>query len=155
MKVCFFDIDGVLGHKKWWDQLPKETPAWGWLDPECVRRLNDVDAELVCISSWPYYFKLNGTFETRECLRRRGLTKRVLDFATSSVPDDVKPEDSGIRWMIIREWIRNCARQRIESYAIVDDMPWKGFPAHRFVQTDQAVGLTDADVESINQILET
>lgn len=154
MKVLFFDIDGVLGHKKWWDQLPKGTPACGWIDPECVQRLNDIDAELVCISSWPYYFKINGTQQTRECLQKAGLDKRILDFATSSVNSDTKPGESTLRWTTIREWIRICARSRIESYAIVDDQPWGGFPPNRFVQTDMGIGLTDSDVERIHQILE-
>jgi hypothetical protein len=109
---------------------------------------------LVCISSWPYYFKINGTQETRDALKKAGLERKILDFATSSVARDVNPEDSEIRWTVIREWIRICAKSKVESYAIVDDQPWKGFPPNRFVQTQMEIGITDSDIERIHQILE-
>ena len=59
MKYIFLDVDGVLNHEQWYEDLDKnpDAPAFPYscFDPQCVARVNEIleatGAQLVISSS--------------------------------------------------------------------------------------------------------
>lgn len=144
--VVFLDIDGVLNHTGVYAECakrPGQTDPDDWIDPECVARLDTLcaatSASLVISSSWRIYLK---TAEgVAKVLRTRGLRAPVVGATPSLAPDS-----SGLfpRWREIETWL--AEHPEVTSYVIVDDTNWPLFPPSRFVRTNPATGLTDADV---------
>lgn len=60
MKYIFLDVDGVLNHEQWYEDLHEnpDAPAFPYscFDPQCVARVNEIleatGAQLVISSSW-------------------------------------------------------------------------------------------------------
>lgn len=155
LRVVFLDVDGVLNHSAVYAACTRRggpTIPEDWIDPRCVARVDTLcdrtGAVLVISSSWPSYL---GNVRFEEVMRACGLRAPIVGFCSGAVPEGVAPEESHTRWGLISGWL--AGRSRVESWVILDDCDWAGFPADRFIQTDQAVGVTDADVERAVSIL--
>lgn len=155
--TVFGDIDGVLNHAKLYAALPQGTPPGpAWLDPACVARLDALcrrsGAVLVGISAWPIYLAgRGGVLAALQALVLAGFTTPVIDWIPTTCPAEVRPEDHPARWEAVQGWLSE--HPDVVRWAIVDDRPWRGFPADRTVQPDAAIGLTDADCGRVAEIL--
>lgn len=154
-RVVFLDVDGVLNHSAVYAACTRRqghTRPADWIDRQCVARVNALceraRAVLVISSIWPSYLG-NDPFVAvmREC----GLLAPIVGFCSDSVPNGTDPEQSNARWDLIRQWLSE--HPGVESWVILDDCDWAGFPANRFVLTSQDVGLTDADADRAVSIL--
>jgi hypothetical protein len=133
MKVIFLDIDGVLNAG-----LVRYDGQEHALDLEAIARLNRLGAAtgaaVVLTSSWRLLYRWP---ECRDLLGRYGLRLEVIG-------------ETADLWTW-REDAEAARRREIEDWlarhGVLDDLAL--FPAEvpRFVRTDEAIGLTDADVE--------
>lgn len=160
MKVLFLDIDGVLnGHEK------LESGYCG-IRSDCVGRLNQIldavpDCKLVISSAWRYMtyrgdMTLAG-FEYLLLVHGIKAYQRVAGV-TDADPVAVEPchfdaetwKANGIRWRAgqIADYIARCG---VGTYAVLDDLP---LDIDRFVRTDGAVGLMEADANKVIALLD-
>jgi HAD domain in Swiss Army Knife RNA repair proteins len=153
--VIFLDIDGVLNSSRWMttmDWRRSEEPWAGhedpglpafnvqvWhfmLDPECVARLKHLvqvlDANIVISSSWRHALDVP---QIDECLRLRGFNRPAVGAT---------PQLGVERGHEIRAWLRTSGHKG--PFVILDDGSDMNGVEEFLVQTDFAVGLTDADV---------
>lgn len=149
--VIFLDVDGVLNHSALYAALRPRTGRTrpvDWLDRACVARVNALcertGAQVVISSGWRRYL---GVATALNVLRAGGLTAKVLG-ATPVI--DVLPHDHPdaarlSRWGEIRTWLD--ANPQVTRWVVIDDVALEGVPAGRFVRTDIAVGITEADAE--------
>lgn len=145
----FFDIDGVLNHKGTYDLCalrPGQTSPIDWLDPICVQRLDSLALPLVLTSSWRHYLGVDGATQV---LVKAGLTAPIVG-ATSILdpPGELKPTTRAYE---IGLWL--FQHPDVTSWVVIDDVAWEGFPGERFVKTDIQVGLTDADIHRVRDLL--
>ena len=86
-------------------------------------------------------------------LRDAGLTAPVLGATPEANPlpleDDQRVRKG--RGYEIRAWLRR--HPRVKRYVVLDDLKLLRVPWSRFVRTDLAVGLTDADCAKARAIL--
>lgn len=153
--IVFLDIDGVLNHARWYAQLQPRlgtTKPVDWIDPACVARLNrlcaDTGAAIVVTSSWRTRLE-----HTETVLREAGLTAPVVGATPDANPvslDDPLRTHRG-RAYEIQAWLRK--HPRVRRYVILDDLKLRRVRWSRFVRTDLAVGLTDADCAKARAIL--
>lgn len=153
--VVFLDIDGVLNHQRLYDLHADRggaTEPVDWIDKACVARLDALcertGAVIVLSSSWRRIFGVEHTFDV---LRAAGLATVVIDGTPmhgASGPDEHVVDE---RWGEIRAWLDE--HDTHASWVILDDAELADAPAERFVRTDRAVGLSDADVERAVAIL--
>ena len=152
MRIVFLDIDGVLNH---WDHLTTDEcqnstdmSGSGYLDPECVQRLNTLiertDAKVVVSSTW----RMNHTIDSlQQTLEEKGFEGEIIDFTTT--------EDLGTRGDQIWDWLK-CPEE-VESFVILDDDAdaAKPFLGAHYVGTSLAKGgLQDEHVDMAVRILE-
>ena len=153
--VVFLDFDGVLNHHKLYESLKGRShqPA-DWIDPACVARVQALcdrtGAVVVVSSSWRYHLALPGHRPgldgCRDVLRGHGLTTEVigatpiLDRACNGSPIVTSPG----RAEEVHSWLRR--NPGVTRWVVVDDTTVDVDPS-RFVRTDIAVGITDADIE--------
>jgi hypothetical protein len=167
MKILFLDFDGVLNS---WAYFKSRDPdadagagvAWALaqLDPVAVKRIDTVvektDCYIVISSTW----RLGDTLSAlRDFLGAKGLRSgRVVGKTPNGF---LEPELRGFGEKLYRAHeIAHYLHERREAgrdvtrFAIVDDDVDAGIGyAPQFVQTDIAVGITDADVEKLVAIL--
>jgi hypothetical protein len=143
-KILFLDIDGVLNNEEWFRHCAKEG-VYDLLNPELVKKLNKLDCEVVISSSWGCD---NG--QTWKKLRRKGFNLKVIGYTVH--------HEIGSDWIVrgnsIKKWFYDNCHDIDYQYAIVDDdgdmlLEQK----ERFVQTDSMIGITDKDVEKLDEIL--
>ena len=174
VKFLFLDIDGVLNAHEYVPEV-----GCGQIHPDKVARLNRVlvatDAKIVLSSAWRYLCHRNEMNLTGLgwLLRSHGVLKdrligitqpdtmrsnaHIPSYAYSGVPSSWPVGDE--RGQQIHHWLKTfsngCYMSGAEvSYAVVDDLDL-GITAagHPFVQTDGAVGLTDADADRLIELL--
>lgn len=156
LPVLFLDIDGVLNHAGLYARnraSGRPTPPAGWLDPKCVARVQRVCASaglaVVVSSSWPLYLE-GGIAETLRLLHDAGMEAPVLGACPTVCPTGVEPEDCGARAEAIQRWLELHGER---PWAVLDDRPWRGLPADRWVHPDLAVGVTDEDLRRLLGLL--
>ena len=143
--VVFLDVDGVVNHDAWSRPRGEE---WELIDPACVARVERLcratGAAVVISSAWR---EVVGLARTVAALRANGLTVDVVGetpvitrafYAESPRGDEV------------RAWL--STRAMVDRWVVLDDNHVDVDPG-RFVLTNPAVGLTDADVERAVAIL--
>ena len=138
MKVIFLDIDGVLNAIG----LAYAGEAHA-LDRAAIDRVNRLAAAtgavVVLTSTWRLFHRWPSC---RDILRAHGLTAEVVDETRDLWEEG---EDAVCaRRREIEDW---AARHGARSYVVLDDLPLYPEGDPRFVQIDEWVGLTDADLE--------
>lgn len=147
--VIFLDVDGVLNHPGVYAECakrPGQTRPVEWLDRTCIARVSALcertGAVVVISSGWRRYLGAEGAAAV---LREGGLTAPVLgatpEAPFAEIPGAVEP----MRWGEIRQWL--ASRLDVTRWVVIDDLALEGVPAERFVRTDGAVGITEADCE--------
>lgn len=143
-KILFLDIDGVLNNYQWFKDCGNKG-IYDPLNPELVRKLNCLDCEVVISSSWGCD---NG--KTWKDLRRKGFNLKVIGYT--------EHYEIGSDWIVrgnsIKKWLYDNCRDIDYQYAILDDdgdmlLEQKD----HFVQTNCEFGVTDEDIDKINNIL--
>lgn len=149
--VLFLDVDGVVNHWALYAAREGRTDLGDegeWVDPECVARVQRiVDATgcaIVLSSAWRL---IVGRARTEAVLQSQGLRAPFLD-ATEDLTDLVTLRDR--RGAEVMEWLSRHAL--CDRWVVIDDDVVDVDPT-RFVRTNIAVGLTDADVERAISIL--
>jgi hypothetical protein len=166
MRVLFLDVDGVLNSARWW-QTREKMPRAEWedenhrldprhfVDPENVAVLNRLldasDARIVLASTWRNPHSVG---DNRMLLHRMGVAK-ARQRVIGATPDLSQQRRSGLllgkeRGHEIQAWLNaNAEVWGVESYVIVDDDADMLYLAPRLVQTDNRVGLTEADAARV------
>lgn len=139
MRVLFLDIDGVLNNPN----TKERCGHYRGVDRALAKRLTDwlktTDVQIVLSSTW----------------------RKATAFMPDAWPHlneagihwiDVTPDLGGYhsRELEIEAWL---AKNPVDSYAILDDIPV--FLPHqmpRFVNTDEMVGLTEANIEQLKAL---
>lgn len=158
MKLLFLDIDGVLNSRAWYESrlvaMEQDAKAvihsherLGWeFDPACVERLQKVvdatNCKIVVSSSWRIG---NSLVSIRAYLLAKGLKK------TTELIDVTPQCASGFRGEEVWRWFADRGLEP-ENYAIVDDDA-DFWPHQPLIKTDNAVGLTDREVELLIETL--
>lgn len=145
MKVIFLDIDGVLNSRG------TATLEKTYID-RLKRIIDETGALLVLTSSWKdmiYHPDIYGDFEKKQLDTL--MNKSGLKFA--GVTPDINEEKREIE---IMQWLGERIG-RIESFVIIDDLPYKfdeKFP-NKFVRTGGYLGggISDKNVEDAIKIL--
>ncbi len=161
-KVIFLDVDGVLNSvgflDDWWINT-RMAPGYNsedfnqsQFDPKAVALLeklvNEVPGvEIVISSSWRVLHTLP---EIRNFIKTAGGLK------ASSVIIDQTPQHQGysIRGREVKEWVDEHLDE-FDRYVIFDDngdFTRQQKQTGVFIQTDEAVGLTEADIERAKTI---
>lgn len=109
MNIIFLDIDGVLNHELWYEQLDKmdisrKDPNLSRedkdIDPSKIKLLNDLckttKSKVVISSSWR---KLYSVDELKNIFLKKGATFEIIDKTGNCC--------SGIRGVEISNWIKN------------------------------------------------
>lgn len=151
VSVIFLDIDGVLNHPGVYAECakrPGRTRPVDWLDRACVARINTIcartGAAVVISSGWRRYLGMEAAVDV---LREGGLSA-VVRGATPEAPFPELPDAVLLmRWGEIRAWLD--AHSDVTQWVVVDDLALQDVPEGRFVRTDGAVGITDADADRI------
>lgn len=150
--IVFLDIDGVLNSVAWQESRPKREEGvvlpsrvvWErMLDPAAVTLLNGLlertGAKVVVSSSWRTMTPLP---EIVSLLQARGFTGEVF----GQTPDLNGPH----RWEEILHWLRESGPAG--ACVVLDDDPMPA-ACECHVRTDYRVGLTTADVEKAEALL--
>lgn len=148
ISVLFLDFDGVLNHREGRRRVPD---GWNRLDPACVARVNEIvrrtGCRVVVSSSWRLFGE-DKTDEGRtarvdEILKAHGAIFDVYGV-TPCIPDD-DPEIWVDRGQEIAAWL--AAHPEVDgSIVILDDYADMAHLIKHLIQTDDSVGLTDAQV---------
>ena len=156
--VLFLDIDGVLNHQGIYDRMEglvgKNQPR-DWLDPDCITRVNRVchqtGARVVVSSSWKKYLS-GGVEGVTSVLRSQGFHATVIGGTPSfETPGVIHTLEEGTRWKEILHWLGE--HKEFETWAILDDCPYAGFPPDRFVKTNLQTGITGINADRLIHIL--
>lgn len=144
--LIFLDMDGCLN-----DHTQLESGFCG-VKSECASRLNrilrETDAEIVLSSAWRYMVPDAMTLNGFQYL----LQTHGVDCNDRLIGVTCRDEELMPRGQQIRQWRNEHGGDR--RYVVIDDLDLGISEAgHPFVQTDGAVGLTDADVERAIAIL--
>ena len=158
MNIVFLDIDGVLNSTRWaafTDPATGKPRGYGgpWkkdyrLDPECVARLQrlctETEAHIVVSSTW----RIGGSLMFfREMFAHYG-------WADALVLDKTPQSRNGFRGDEVRGWLSIYEGVGVDRFVILDDnSDFHDDQRPFFVQTDYAVGLTDADAQHAISIL--
>lgn len=157
-RILFLDIDGVLNSHAFFDsrgpRLDGQDMFDRHIDEAALMRLNYVlrqtDAHVVISSTWR---ELHTLPDLRRGLKRRGFAGRIIG-KTPCLERRLRkfslyePVPRGLE---IARWLKR--HPPVDSFAIVDDDSDMAHLAHRFVQTDMRVGLTDADADALITLL--
>lgn len=142
MKVLFLDFDGVL------NIYPAPSRNGSFHKPSCINLemlLNRVpELKIVVSSSWRTY----GLEAVRDVLKGNGIDpRRIIDITGH----EKSPDSRDHRGFQVEEWLKR--HPKIKHFAIVDDnddfMPLRD----HLVQTNKMIGLTQANVERLLEIL--
>jgi len=166
-RIIFLDIDGVLNGINF---FMKRTSKQGYIDPECIKKLNklkDIGAEIVISSSWGY-----DEGRTEKTLKECGLEIPIIGYTDHFYNDWI------CRGNEIEKWIHENMKGMGTKYGIEKDT---GIPYYRkhfnennidyeyvifddntdfllgqkdnFIQTNERTGITEEDVERARKIL--
>ncbi len=166
-KYIFLDFDGVLNTQRHINalqlqQLPT-TDANGLplFDPEAVAHLGEIiaatGAEVVISSTW----KMEGMRAMRQLWRDRKMPGQLIDLTPdalmvsySSTHKDEEWFGQACRGMEIDEWLTCNAPTPPYRYLILDDIPDILYrQRHHFIEINDQVGITAADVARAVEIL--
>lgn len=141
----FLDVDGVFNSTAWFHALYERKKhaakhPHDHLDPEAIARANriveETGAKVVISSTW----RIGRTVEELQDL-----------FALHGFKGDIVGKTpgggGGLRGEKILDWLRDIGEQGASFIAIDDDSYDMDAVADRLVQTDNEVGLTDADAD--------
>lgn len=148
--VLFADVDGVLNsfESQSWGTAPRAL-----LLPECVKHFNSIieatEAKIVLSSSWRYYI-LSGHMTVRGfeyLLRSHGVRGELIGHTCADDEADERGEQ-------IRLWKRTNLGT-LHPYVVIDDFD-DGISSRglNFVQTNGAIGLTEADARRAIELIE-
>jgi hypothetical protein len=150
-RLCFIDIDGVLNSIVFFAKTTnKRNKPENDIDPEAVKRLNRLiregRLEAVLSSTWRTLYSMD---EMQKFLARRGfkskLVGRTPDLSNSHGPDARGDE--------ILHYITRLDKAPAAA-VILDDVEPMGKMTPLTVYTDEAVGLTDRDVDLALALIE-
>jgi hypothetical protein len=148
--ILFADVDGVLNsfESQTWGTAPRAL-----LLPECVKHFNSIieatEAKIVLSSSWRYYILQDNMtllgFE--HLLRSHGVRGSLIGCTCHDDEADERGEQ-------IRLW-KKANLEPFQPYVVIDDFD-DGISSRglRFVQTNGAVGLTEADARRAIGLIE-
>ncbi len=152
-RIIFLDLDYTISSDKFF----KENKEERYFDPKCIERLNslfDFGVEVVITSSWGYN---NG--KTEETLRKEGLKLPIIGYTKKHWENWICRGNEIEEWILENldgmgsrygnQW--NCGDY---EYVILDDdcdMLYR--QKDNFIKVDGEVGLTDADIEKVKEIL--
>ncbi len=160
MKVIFLDIDGVLNAHDW-DEAAQSNRIRHRCVEQLSRILGETGAKIVLSSSWRYMIHCGAmtTIGFEYMLRTHGAFGIVHKIVGVTIKDEdtpgyLGPEHTEGDWepraTQIRKWLEE--HPEVASFVVIDDGDVPGF-GERFVQTDGATGLTDADADRAIAIL--
>lgn len=148
--VIFLDVDGVLNS---FESQSRGTAPRALLLPDCVKHFNSIieatEAQIVLSSAWKYYIlcghmTLHG-FE--RLLRSHGVRGDLIGHTCADDEADERGEQ-------IRLW-KKANLSPWHPYVVIDDfdddISSRGL---NFVQTNGAVGLTEADARRAIELIE-
>lgn len=167
MKILFLDFDGVLNGRRYLDSLPRTITlsARPDIDPACAARVQRIcevtGAHIVVTSSWRETRAHDGRPDTCHAprdmatlvgwLADAGITAPVVG-ATSIAPMRVSNDPGPRRAWQIRAWTYDCPD--LSSWLAVDDLDLRpDIGPKNFIRTNEATGITDADVERAISLL--
>lgn len=137
MKIIFLDFDGVI------------KPLHAEFSKEACNRVahllvKDASLRIVVSSSWRQY----GLQTCRGILRDLGIDPIKVIDVTEGLPEHApKTRDHHIK-----KWLRD--HPGVRNFVILDDEAEMPDFAHKYVNTNSYVGLTEKDAEKALQILE-
>ena len=143
-KVIFLDIDGVLNNDETFQQAPEKYAAGialelAFINPELcskVRRLvKETDAKIVLSSTW----------RIKQHVCQILATFGLVVFNKTPCRFSYQP-----RGQEIGMWLR---KNQVDTFVILDDENDMGNYMSHLVQTNEATGITDKDVEKAIEIL--
>ncbi len=165
MKVIFLDFDGVLNDKYFHPRETWKGHDWGydWIRPSLVSKVNriirETGAKVVISSTWRQSFSI---LEIRDILEESGFMGEVIDFT----PDFVKgfaPQgwSGGVsikdRSDEILKWVKDYDKENGEGvrFVCLDDREdfFENNEGMNLVLTDGTLGITDANVEEVIELL--
>jgi hypothetical protein len=156
-KVVFLDIDGVLNYQLMPRNRPPDGSVWfrdrvAQICPDRTKLLNQIHAKFVLSSSWRYVVEID---VMQRMLAYRGFTGKLLgrtpkqaELKGKYTPEN--PSYGAPRGYEIAEWLDD---NPVQNCVIVDDNTDMAHLKHRLVKTDPLVGLTQADVDKIKEML--
>lgn len=182
MRVLFLDVDGVLNSSAYLELRAAARANGDWaqlLDPAACALLNDVlaatGARIVLSSDWR--FRVESLVHMERMLRARGALCAEIVGQTPDIVRRCKDEGVAFRLRWLSEQLRAgreladiktwpwagrgdeilawlAEHPNVERYAVVDDDD-AGMreAATRLVQTDPAVGLTQANADALVALL--
>jgi len=150
-RVIVIDVDGVL----------RPTRAQGeesGIDPDCcacLARIVRSGCEIVLSSSWRYSgFRRRSifgqcVFDACRSFLRLGDAIAIVGNIVGATRLDKSPREP--RHLAILDWV---AEHKPEQWVAIDDLDdIRKLPDGHWVQTDGAVGLTDADADMVIELL--
>lgn len=142
MKVLFLDFDGVL------NVYPSPSRSGNFHKPSCINLemlLNRIpDLKIVVSSSWRTY----GLEAVRDVLKSNGIDPRkVLDVTGH----EESPDKRDHRGFQVESWLKR--HPKVKLFAIVDDNSDFVPLRDKLVLTNKMIGLTQANVEKLMEIL--
>lgn len=152
MKVVFLDIDGVLNHHQWLENLSPvlemSNDQW-WvemIDPSLVVHLNSLlhqtGAKVVVSSTWRRHFNPEGM---QRILTQVGFKGEVIDCTTKDTME--------CRGLQISKWVQE--HPEVTSFVILDDRSDMAHLGHLLVRTSEDEGLGPDHVIKACEILKT
>lgn len=146
-KIIFLDIDGVLNGTEFLEQKPTTEDWWlSQLNLKSIVALNLITraskAKIVIISTW----RIITTFDTLcSTLKKAGVKGEIIG-CTPYMRGHTRNEE-------IKCWLKS-SQQKIDSYVIIDDIT-DDFDdlSDRAIKTDPNTGLTEANINSILEVL--
>lgn len=138
MKVLFLDIDGVLNRRGTRERCGGFIGVDRELSNRLLKWLRESDVKIVLSSTWRRHPEMHPH------LMRAG-----IEWI------DTTPYLGVARGHEIQHWL-DQNEGKVTHYAILDDdSDMLDFQMHRFVQTQNHVGLQDEHIEKLKTILET
>jgi len=131
-KFLFLDVDGVLNHEKWYEELHRmskdDRPNFpiSEFDPNCVRRvwqiINETAAKLVISSSWRLDNYLYKTFEKVGLPKEFGVTPYLYSYSKISDNDGTEYDYESFEHPCRGHEIKKYLDEHPHSnYCIIDD----------------------------------
>lgn len=151
MKVIFLDIDGVLNSEKYDAERSADDGNIDITRLDILKRVTDKTGALIVLTStWRKMWE-----KDRSQISEQGME---LERVFSSAGLEIYDKTPVLSWRSdeIKAWLEE--RNDIESFVIIDDMPFGwGELSERLVKTSAAVGrgLEEAHAERAIEILET
>ena len=152
LNILFLDIDGVLAGEKYL------CSGKGFIDPECVAKLNtlsDLNVKIVISSSWG-----EDGGRTKKTLEDCGLKLPIIGYTEHFHKDWMCRGNEIEKWLqdmyggMSTKWGKEYNDGKFHYAILDDDSDFLLGQADNFVKVKSYDGLTDEDVKKVREILE-